>query len=32
MEKWLKTHPYVSPRSIWNKKNTGEVEKIIAEC
>jgi hypothetical protein len=31
MEKRLQTHPYVSSRSIWDKKKAGEAKKIFAE-
>jgi hypothetical protein len=32
MEKRLQTHPYVSARSIWNKKKSGKAKKIFAVC
>jgi hypothetical protein len=31
MEKHLETHPYVSSRSILDKKKSGGAEKIFAE-
>jgi hypothetical protein len=32
MENFSMPHPYVSPRSIWDKKKLREAEKIFAGC